>query len=652
MKSIFGIKEASKKATSFKEKIKLALKSMLLGSVLISMIFIFIGNIYLKMDIFRRYKITSGYESLANDFITVGIGVLIGVFLIMNHKLIFRIIKFLIKALIIAVEIIKAKLPKKHSLPRTNQVYAPNISQSKPVQEKKLHLNPKCAPLNLLNNFYDNKKEHESSRKQELINSFKKYELDYIKIKKVLRGPSLTRFILDIGDGKISKIRSFEGEIAITMGVDSITSRVDKEGLIFEIENRNKDIVGHKEVLLEYMKTKPEKNNALEVPIGKTAIGDNLLLNISKCPHVLISGATNSGKSVCVNTILVSLIMKNTPKEVKLILIDPKLVELSNYNGIPHLIFSVITDPRKAANALKWAVQEMEKRYKTFAKASVRNFESYNEKPNVASMERIVIVIDELADLMLVASELVENSIQRLGQLARAAGIHLIVATQRPSNDVITGIIKANLRSRIAFAVNDSVNSRIILDEGGAEKLLGKGDGYLYTTEMKKPKRFQGSLISDKEIDKVINWWKNKSNNANIQEDISLNISLPKKEISGKEIKHDDSFECSDNKGFCKKEDNQDSNYEEYTEKELKVRVYLNESAFHTDEEEIILPSTDTMRAHIGIMKAKLIEILDDLEKEGKIERKGAGRGAKTYLKISESEAYQFLKKYSPESLD
>ena len=254
---------------------------------------------------------------------------------------------------------------------------------------------------------------------------------------------------------------------------------------------------------------------------GKDIAGKPVVADIAKMPHVLIAGATGSGKSVCINTLIISILYKASPEEVKLIMIDPKVVELSVYNGIPHLFIPVVTDPKKAAGALNWAVTEMGTRYNTFAEFHVRNLEEYNRKvenmrvpegeERPQKMPQIVIIVDELADLMMVAPGEVEDAICRLAQLARAAGIHLVIATQRPSVNVITGLIKANMPSRIAFAVTSGVDSRTILDMNGAEKLLGKGDMLFYPQGYQKPARLQGSFVSDEEVSDVVRYLTDKN---------------------------------------------------------------------------------------------------------------------------------------------
>ncbi len=249
--------------------------------------------------------------------------------------------------------------------------------------------------------------------------------------------------------------------------------------------------------------------------LGKDVSGKRVIIDIAKMPHLLVAGSTGSGKSVCINTMITSIIYKAKPSEVKLLMVDPKIVELSVYNGIPHLLIPVVTDPRKAAGALAWAVQEMEDRYAKFAAKGVRDIKGYNkalengteEEQNV-KMPQIVIIIDELADLMMVAAKDVEDAICRLAQKARAAGMHLVIATQRPSVDVITGLIKANIPSRIAFAVSSQIDSRTILDMTGAEKLLGKGDMLYYPTGSSKPIRVQGTFVSDKEVEKIVDFLK------------------------------------------------------------------------------------------------------------------------------------------------
>ena len=278
-----------------------------------------------------------------------------------------------------------------------------------------------------------------------------------------------------------------------------------------------------------------KSESKLSMGLGKDVSGARVIADIAKMPHLLVAGSTGSGKSVCINTLITSLIYKAKPSEVKLVMVDPKIVELSVYNGIPHLLIPVVTDPRKAAGALAWAVQEMEDRYAKFAAKGVRDIKGYNkaleantEEEQSIKMPQIVIIIDELADLMMVAAKDVEDAICRLAQKARAAGMHLVIATQRPSVDVITGLIKANIPSRIAFAVSSQIDSRTILDMPGAEKLLGKGDMLYYPTGVSKPTRVQGTFVSDQEVEKIVDFLK-KDGETTYNEDIIESIEKANK---------------------------------------------------------------------------------------------------------------------------
>ena len=290
------------------------------------------------------------------------------------------------------------------------------------------------------------------------------------------------------------------------------------------------------------------KNNKskLSIALGKDVAGNVVIGNIAKMPHVLIAGSTGSGKSVCINTIITSIIYNAKPSEVKLVMVDPKVVELSVYNGIPHLLIPVVTDPKKAAGALAWAVQEMDNRYNLFAEKGVRDLKGYNhavEKDGeIGKLPQIVIIIDELADLMMVAAKDVEESICRLAQKARAAGMHLVIATQRPSVDVITGLIKANVPSRIAFAVSSQVDSRTILDQVGAEKLLGKGDMLFFPSGESKPTRVQGAFVSDEEVEAIVDFVKS-NGTATYSEDILESIENNNKTDKEKALEAEQSAE-------------------------------------------------------------------------------------------------------------
>ena len=335
-----------------------------------------------------------------------------------------------------------------------------------------------------------------------------------VKIVKAIVGPSITQFqILPTPGTKVSKIVNLSNDIALNLAAKDvrIEAPIPGKSLIgIEIPNTVNELVTMKEVFVN-----DEDNSPLSVTLGKDVSGESIFTRIDKTPHLLIAGSTGSGKSVCVNTIITSILLKNKPDKVKLIMIDPKMVELSIYDGIPHLLTSVVTDPIKAADVLHKVVLEMENRYREFARARVRNMEGYNKiaakDSDYKELPYIVVIIDELADLMMVSSKEVEESIARIAQKARAAGIHMIIATQRPSVDVITGVIKTNIPSRIAFAVSSSIDSRTILDKSGAETLLGKGDMLYLSADSSKPVRIQGAFLSDEEVEKVVDYVKSQS---------------------------------------------------------------------------------------------------------------------------------------------
>lgn len=339
----------------------------------------------------------------------------------------------------------------------------------------------------------------------------------------VSQGPSVTRFEVHPAQGvKVSKIVSLADDIKLNLAVPDIRMEAPipgKAAVGIEVPNKENSVVMLRELLES--KEFQEHPSRIAFAVGKDIGGNIMVTDIARMPHLLIAGATGSGKSVCINTLIMSILYKARPEEVKLIMIDPKVVELSTYNGIPHLLIPVVTDPKKAAGALNWAVAEMMGRYNKFAELNVRNIEGYNSKiDSIAAIEddgkqekmpQIVIIVDELADLMMVAPGEVEDAICRLAQLARAAGIHLIIATQRPSVNVITGLIKANMPSRIAFAVSSGVDSRTILDMNGAEKLLGKGDMLFSPYGMPKPLRVQGAFVSDAEVGAVVEFLSSRS---------------------------------------------------------------------------------------------------------------------------------------------
>lgn len=366
-------------------------------------------------------------------------------------------------------------------------------------------------PSNLLDSVIFKKNESDNKEVEKQCEILLKTLSDFsvkVRLLNIVKGPSITRFELDPAPGvKVSKIIRLADDLALKLAVQGIRIEAvpGKAAIGVEVPNLNKTPVQFKSVI-ESNEFK-NSNSKLTVGLGKNISGKVCLANLGNMPHLLIAGATGSGKSVCINTIIASILFNATPDEVKLILVDPKVVELSNYNGIPHLLTPVVIGAKEAASALHWAVIEMEKRYKLFADLKVRDINKYN-KIAENKLPFIVIIIDELSDLMMVAAVDVEDAILRLAQKARAAGIHLILATQRPSVDVITGIVKANIPSRLAFAVSSQTDSRTILDMGGAEKLLGKGDMLFYPSGTSKPIRIQGAFVSDEELERVIDFIK------------------------------------------------------------------------------------------------------------------------------------------------
>ena len=357
-----------------------------------------------------------------------------------------------------------------------------------------------------------------------------------VTVTNVSCGPAVTRYELQPEMGvKVSKIVGLTDDIKLNLAAADIRIEAPIPGKAadgIEVPNKENSAV----MLRDLLETAEFKNSQSKISFaaGKDIAGKVVVADIAKMPHLLIAGATGSGKSVCINTLIMSILYKASPEEVKLIMIDPKVVELSVYNGIPHLMIPVVTDPKKAAGALNWAVAEMMRRYQAFAEQNVRDMKGYNEKAasspaidgeELKMMPQIVIIVDELADLMMVAPGDVEEAICRLAQLARAAGIHLVVATQRPSVNVITGLIKANMPSRIAFSVSSGVDSRTIIDMNGAEKLLGKGDMLFYPSGYQKPARVQGAFVTDKEVQSVVEYLKNHNGDADYDNEIVQHVN-------------------------------------------------------------------------------------------------------------------------------
>ncbi len=406
-------------------------------------------------------------------------------------------------------------------IPATSYVFPPVDLMKKP-RAKQMQMN-----------------EHQLQQKAALLeNTLQNFHVD-ARVLNVTQGSSVTRYEVQPAVGvKVSSITKLADDIALNLRAKSIRIEAPipgKAAVGIEVENEKPDMVSIRELIDS--KEFRNASSKISFAVGKDISGRNVIANLKEMPHLLIAGATGSGKSVCINTIITSLLYKASPDEVKLILIDPKVVELGNYNGIPHLLVPVGTDPKKAAAALNWAVNEMTQRYKFFAEESVKDLDSYNElmranqEPDKV-LPKIVIIIDELADLMMVAPSQVEESICRLAQLARAAGMHLIVATQRPSVDVVTGLIKANIPSRIAFSVSSQVDSRTILDVGGAEKLLGKGDMLYSPVGENKPLRIQGPYISDSETARIIDFVK-KQGESTYDESVVQTIETPEKSQYG-----------------------------------------------------------------------------------------------------------------------
>lgn len=396
------------------------------------------------------------------------------------------------------------------------------------VKEKKHDY--KLPPLDLVKpntseKSYSSDKDDELKKRGELLISTLNSFGVGAKIIAITRGPSVTRFEIQPDSGvKVSKIVSLSDDIALNLAATGVRIEAPipgKAAIGIEVPNKEVEPVYLHDVLKssEYLNA-PSK---LSIALGKDISGNIIIGDIARMPHLLIAGSTGSGKSVCINTIISSILYKASPDEVKFIMVDPKVVELGVYNGIPHLLIPVVTNPKKAAGALAWAVQEMETRYGLFAQKGARDISGYNKiaiKDDLEKLPQVVIIIDELADLMMIAANEIEDSIIRLAQKARAAGIHLVIATQRPSVNVITGLIKANIPSRIAFAVASQVDARTILDTAGAEKLLGRGDMLYHPIGMPKPKRVQGAFVSDGDVEKLVEHVKSSFGDAQYDEEI------------------------------------------------------------------------------------------------------------------------------------
>lgn len=431
-----------------------------------------------------------------------------------------------------------------------------------------------------------------------------------VNITNIARGPSVTRYEVQPAPGvKVSKITSLSDDIALNLAAEGVRIEAPipgKPAVGIEVANSRKDMVCLRELL-----ESPAFRNAkskLTFAVGKDIAGNVIIGDIARMPHMIIAGATGSGKSVCTNSIIMSILYHAAPDEVKLILIDPKIVEFRIYNDIPHLLIPVVTDPKKAAGALNWAVQEMLRRYEVFADCSAKNLEDYNriciEKPekNLQKLPQIVICIDELADLMMTASKEVEEAICRLAQLARAAGMHLIIATQRPTTDIITGLIKANIPSRIALSVMSQIDSRIILDMGGAEKLLGHGDMLYLPNGQLKPVRVQGCYVSTQEIEKVVEFIKEQPV-SEIPYDEEIDKEVERMAVSSDKKKNHSASEDTSLNGDA-----------DLIEQAIEVIVSAGQA------------STSSLQRRLRLGYARAARIMDELEEMGII---GPSEGAK-----------------------
>lgn len=455
-------------------------------------------------------------------------------------------------------------------------------------------------PLSLLNQNVQVKLNKQD--KKELINSASKLEETLasfgvdVKILQVSRGPSVTRFELQPGSGiKVSKIVNLSDDIALGLAASAVRIEAPIPGKsVIGIEVPNRELTSV--YLREVVESEEFVNSHYKLAycLGKDIGGNCVVSDLTKMPHMLIAGATGSGKSVCINSLIVSLLYKYSPGDVKLLMIDPKVVELSVYNGIPHLLIPVVIDPKKAAGALNWAVQEMNRRYKLFASNGVRNIEGYNDLFDKGITEGkipfVVIIIDELSDLMMVCPNEVEDYIGRLAQMARAAGMHLVIATQRPSVDVITGVIKANIPSRISFAVSSQIDSRTILDSSGAERLLGKGDMLFYPAGISKPVRIQGAFISETEVEKIVHYIKN----------------------NGGESKYEDKIIEQIDQGIPTS--NASNDYDEFLDKA--IEIVLNEGQV----------STSLLQRRLRIGYNRAARIIEEMENRKIISKKDGGK--------------------------
>lgn len=473
--------------------------------------------------------------------------------------------------------------------------------------------------FNQASNSYSGELQHNADK---LLETLKNFGVA-VKILNICRGPAVTRYELQpLAGVKISKITNLADDIALSLAASGVRIEAPipgKAAVGIEVPNKNVDVVNIREIIDS--KEFSSAQSPVTMSLGRDISGAVKTADISAMPHLLIAGATGSGKSVCINSIIISLLYKSSPDNVRLLMIDPKVVELGVYNGIPHLLVPVVTDPRKAAGALAWAVNEMLGRYKTFAEYEVRDIKGYNRlcktREDLNPLPQIVIIIDELADLMMAAPNEVEDAICRLAQMARAAGMHLIIATQRPSVDVITGVIKANIPSRIAFAVSSQVDSRTILDSGGAEKLLGRGDMLFFPVGKAKPERIQGCFVTDKEVEKVVSFIKNQAN-AVYDDEIMNKIES--------EAAKDKSSSSSRN----------DTDSDDMTESAIEIVVEAGQA------------STSLLQRKLRLGYARAARIIDEMEERGII---GPQEGSKARkVLITKQQWYEMSMRSSDET--
>ena len=483
---------------------------------------------------------------------------------------------------------------------KSNKKVSSGIKIGDETEEEPAAPEYKYPPIDLLNapsrdNAGDIRSEL-TANAEKLVNTLRSFGVE-TRIINISRGPSVTRYELQPAAGvKISKITNLADDIALNLAAAGVRIEApipNKAAVGIEIPNKIRTSVGARELIesAEFVSAQSKVTGIL----GKDISGANCFMDIAKMPHVLIAGTTGSGKSVCLNSIIMSILYKSSPDEVRMLMIDPKAVEMMVYNGIPHLLVPVVSDPRKASGALAWAVTEMTHRYKILSDNGVRNLEAYNElaakSDTLKPLPQIVIFIDELADLMMTAPNEVEDSICRLAQKARAAGMHLVIATQRPSVDVITGLIKANIPSRIALTVSNQVDSRTIIDMSGAERLVGKGDMLYYPVGVAKPIRIQGCWISDSEIEAVANFLKNSGKNE-YDEEIQQEIERQAAQEKGK-------------KGAAVSAEDSDGEFDEMLPAAVEVVIEAGQA------------STSLLQRKLKLGYARAARIVDQLEEKG-----------------------------------